>query len=45
VLLVQESGGFIEPIREGQSLLEDGQMIAANPDIFPAFAKTIRERE
>ncbi|RLJ60492.1 myo-inositol-1(or 4)-monophosphatase [Litoreibacter meonggei] len=44
VLLVQESGGFIEPIREGQSLLEGGQMIAANPDIFPAFAKTIRER-
>jgi len=43
VLLVKESGGFIEPIREGQNLLEDGQMIAANPDIFPAFAKTIRE--
>ncbi|EPX80865.1 inositol monophosphatase family protein [Litoreibacter arenae] len=45
VLLVKESGGFIEPIREGQNLLEDGQMIAANPDIFPAFAKTIRERD
>lgn len=45
VLLVKEAGGFIEPIREGQSLLEDGQMIAANPDIFPAFAKTIRERD
>ncbi|SFR56490.1 inositol monophosphatase family protein [Litoreibacter janthinus] len=45
VLLVKESGGFIEPIREGQNLLEDGHMIAANPDIFPAFAKTIRERD
>ena len=44
VLLVKESGGFIEPIRAGQNLLEDGQMIAANPDIFPAFAKTIREQ-
>lgn len=45
VLLVQESGGFIETIREGQSLLEDGHLIAANAEIFPAFAKTIRERE
>ena len=45
VLLVQESGGFIEPIREGQSLLESGQMIASNPSIFPVFAKTIRERD
>lgn len=45
VLLVKEAGGFIEPLREGQNLLEDGQLIAANPDIFPAFAKTIRERE
>lgn len=45
VLIVKEAGGFIEPIREGQSLLEDGQMIAANPDIFPAFAKVIRERD
>ena len=45
VLLVKEAGGFIEPIREDQSLLEGGQMIAANPDIFPAFAKTIRERD
>jgi len=30
---------------EGQSILEDGHMIAANPDIFPAFAKTIRARD
>ena len=44
VLLVQESGGFVETIREGQSMLEDGHLIAANADIFPAFAKTIRER-
>ena len=45
VLLVREAGGFVEPIREGQNLLEDGQMIAANPDIFPAFAKEIRSRD
>lgn len=45
VLLVKEAGGFIEPIRDGQNLLEDGHMIAANPDIFPAFAKTIRNSD
>jgi len=44
VLLVKEAGGFVEPIRDGQNLLEDGHLICANPEIFPAFAKVIRAR-
>jgi len=45
VLLVKEAGGFIEPIREGQNILEDGHLICANPDIFKPFAKVIRARD
>ena len=45
VLLVKEAGGFVEPIRDGQNLLEDGYVICGNPEIFPSFAKVIRERE
>lgn len=45
VILVQEAGGFIEPIREGQDLLNDGHVICANDPIFPQFAKIIRHRE
>ncbi|MFY0692260.1 MAG: inositol monophosphatase [Paracoccaceae bacterium] len=43
VLLVREAGGFVEPIRDGQNLLETGHLIAANPEIFDQFAKTVRE--
>lgn len=42
VLLVKEAGGLVEPIREGANILESGQLIAANPEIFEKFAKTIR---
>lgn len=45
ILIVQEAGGFVEPIRKGQNILEDGHLICGNPDIFDRFAKTIRERE
>lgn len=45
ILLVREAGGFVEPIREGQTILEDGHLIAANADIFGNFAGVIRDRE
>ncbi len=45
VLLIKEAGGFIEPIREGQNLLENGHLICANPEIFKPFAKVIRARD
>ena len=44
ILLVREAGGLVEPMRDGQSLLEDGHLIAANADIFETFAGVIRTR-
>jgi hypothetical protein len=34
----------VAPIREGQELLEEGQVIAAAADVFDRFAGVIRER-
>ncbi|MEM9432658.1 MAG: inositol monophosphatase family protein [Pseudomonadota bacterium] len=45
IILVREAGGFVEPILDGQSALEDGHLIAANPEIFPHFAQIIRARD
>ncbi|CUH40140.1 Inositol-1-monophosphatase [Jannaschia seosinensis] len=42
ILLVREAGGFAEPIREGQTLLEDGHVVAGSAAIFERFAKIIR---
>ena len=42
ILLVKEAGGLIEPITPGGNLLEDGEILAANGEIFETFAKVIR---
>ena len=42
IILVREAGGFVEPIREGQNMLEDGHLIAASGTMFEPFAKVIR---
>lgn len=42
VIIVKESGGFIEPLDVGGDILEDGNVICANDPIFPAFCKVIR---
>jgi myo-inositol-1(or 4)-monophosphatase len=44
VLIVREAGGLVAPLREGQDLLEGGQIIAAAEPIFDSFAKIIRTR-
>lgn len=44
LLVVREAGGLVEPIRKGQDILEDGQILAANAAIFDGFAGIIRER-
>lgn len=44
VLIVQEAGGLVEPLRDGGNVLEDGHLIVANGDIFDQFAKVIRPR-
>ena len=45
LLLVREAGGFTGPIREGQDLLESGNVLAANAEIFEPFARIIRARD
>ncbi|MCC5957432.1 MAG: inositol monophosphatase [Natronohydrobacter sp.] len=44
LLLVREAGGFIAPIREGENILERGEVIAANAEIFEQLARIIRTR-
>ncbi len=44
LLLVREAGGFTGPIREGTSVFERGEVIAANTEIFNSFSKIIRQR-
>jgi myo-inositol-1(or 4)-monophosphatase len=45
LLLVREAGGFVGPIREGQDMLESGNVVAANAEVFEPFARIIRSRE
>jgi myo-inositol-1(or 4)-monophosphatase len=45
ILLVREAGGLVAPIREGQDLLYDGNLLAAAEPIFDQFSKVIRERD
>ncbi|WP_410217672.1 inositol monophosphatase family protein [Paracoccus sp. (in: a-proteobacteria)] len=45
ILLVREAGGFVEGIREGDSPLESGRIIASNPSLLEPFSKIIRSRE
>jgi myo-inositol-1(or 4)-monophosphatase len=42
LLLVRESGGFAEPIRLGDNILEEGAIIAANSEVFRQFAAIVR---
>lgn len=45
IIIIQEAGGFVEPIRDAQTLLQDGHVLCANADIFPQLARIIRDRE
>ena len=45
ILIAREAGAFVEPIREDQSLLEDGHLICGTEAIFDQFAKVIRTRD
>jgi myo-inositol-1(or 4)-monophosphatase len=44
-LIVQEAGGMVGPIRDGHDPLKNGNIIAANGDIFDRFAKIVRARD
>ncbi|MEL7212973.1 MAG: inositol monophosphatase family protein [Pseudomonadota bacterium] len=41
-LIVREAGGLVEPLTPGKHIIEDGEIIAANEQIFETFAKVIR---
>lgn len=42
VIIMQEAGGMIEPIKKGRNIVEDGEVICSNEPIFDQFAKVIR---
>jgi myo-inositol-1(or 4)-monophosphatase len=42
LLIVREAGGLAEPIGEGRSILEHGEIVAGNAQVFDAFARVIR---
>jgi myo-inositol-1(or 4)-monophosphatase len=44
LLIAKEAGAIVQPIRDGQNLVEDGQVLAAAEPIFDQFAKIIRDR-
>ena len=44
IVILQEAGGFVEPLTEGGNILEDGEVVCANEVIFEKFAKVIRGR-
>jgi len=45
IILVREAGGFVQPIREGQDVVNDGHVVAGAEPIFDQFAKIIRDRD
>ena len=44
LLIAKEAGAIVQPIREGQNMLEDGHVLAAAEPIFDQFSKVIRDR-
>lgn len=42
VVILKEAGAFVEPIKTGDNILEDGNIICANSEIFEQFTKIIR---
>lgn len=44
MLLVQEAGGIVQPLREGDDPMTNGALIAANAKVFDAFAAVLRAR-
>jgi len=42
VLLVKEAGGFVQPIREGEDVLEKGALIVGNEGLFEQFSRAVR---
>lgn len=43
IVIVKEAGGFVEPLNPSGNVLEDGEIIAANAEVFESFAKIVRQ--
>ncbi|KPA23133.1 Inositol-1-monophosphatase [Shimia sp. SK013] len=43
MLIVKEAGGLVEPINPGADILEDGEILCANEQVFSQFEKVIRK--
>ncbi len=44
LLIAREAGAFVEPLNEGDNILESGGIITANEQIFDKFARIIRDQ-
>lgn len=44
VIIMREAGGFVEPIDPEGNLIEDGEVVCGNANLFEGFAKIIRKR-
>ncbi len=42
IVLVREAGGFVGDFRGGDTMLEDGHIIAANPKLFKALVQLLK---
>jgi myo-inositol-1(or 4)-monophosphatase len=42
LIIVQEAGGFVEPITPRAGIIESGTVIAGNAELFAPFAKLVR---
>ena len=42
LLIIREAGGLAEPIRKGRSILENGEIVAANGALFDSLAEIVR---
>ena len=42
ILLVREAGGLVQPIRDGEDILDTGAVICSNDPLFGQFSKIIR---
>ena len=45
IVIVREAGGLVGPIRTGHDPMTDGDIIAANGEIFDKFAWILRQRD
>ncbi|WP_071672916.1 inositol monophosphatase family protein [Nioella nitratireducens] len=44
LIIAKEAGAMVEPIRDGQNVLEDGHVLVGAGGVFDQFAKIIRDR-